>query len=107
MGSSIRSEIWACVAPGAPRLAARYAYEDAICDHAGGEGVYGELFNAALESAAFVVQDRALLLDIALSYIPEDCMVRRAVVAAKSAFDSGVDWKEARRRVLQAAPHYN
>jgi len=107
MGSPIRSEIWACVAPGAPRLAARYAYEDAICDHAGGEGVYGELFNAALESAAFVVQDRARLLDIALSYIPEDCMVRRAVVAAKSAFDSGVDWKEARRRVLQAAPHYN
>jgi ADP-ribosylglycohydrolase len=107
MGSPIRSEIWACVAPGAPRLAARYAYEDAICDHAGGEGVYGELFNAALESAAFVVQDKQLLIDIALSYVPEDCMVRRAVVAAKEAFDSGVDWKQARRRVLQAAPHYN
>lgn len=107
MGSPIRSEIWACVAPGAPRLAVRYAYEDAICDHAGGEGVYGELFNAALESAAFVVQDKALLLDIALSYIPEDCMVRRAVLAARRAFDSGVDWKEARRWVLQAAPHYN
>jgi len=107
MGSPIRSEIWACVAPGVPRLAARYAYEDAICDHAGGEGVYGELFNAALESAAFVVQDRLLLIDIALSYVPEDCMVRRAVVAARDAFTSGVDWVEARRQVLSAAPHYN
>ena len=107
MGSPIRSEIWACIAPGAPRLAARYAYEDAISDHAGGEGVNGELFNAALESAAFVVQDRELLLDIALSYVPEDCMVRRAVEAARQAYADGVDWKEARRRVLRAAPHYN
>lgn len=107
MGSPIRSEIWACVAPGVPRLAARYAYEDAICDHAGGEGVYGELFNAALESAAFVVQDKELLIDIALSYVPEDCMVRRAVDAARKAFNDGATWVEARRQVLAAAPHYN
>ena len=107
MGSPIRSEIWACVAPGAPRLAARYAYQDAICDHAGGEGVYGELFNAALESAAFVVQEPHLLIDIALSYVPEDCMVRRAVEAARSAFDRGLGWREARREVMNATPHYN
>lgn len=107
MGSPIRSEIWACVAPGAPRLAARYAYEDAICDHAGGEGVYGELFNAALESAAFVVQDKLLLIDIALSYVPLDCMVRCAVEAAVQAFHDGLSWPEARRKVLDAAPHYN
>lgn len=35
MGSPIRSEIWACIAPGAPRVAARLAIQDAICDHAG------------------------------------------------------------------------
>ncbi|MBE3559088.1 MAG: ADP-ribosylglycohydrolase family protein [Ktedonobacteraceae bacterium] len=58
MGSPIRSEIWACVAPGVPSLAARFAYEDAICDHAGSEGVFGSLFNAAVESAAFVVEER-------------------------------------------------
>ncbi len=52
MGSPIRSEIWACIAPGMPRIAVRYAFEDAICDHAGGESVYGEMFNAAIESAA-------------------------------------------------------
>ncbi len=51
MGCPIRSEIWACIAPGAPRLAVRYAYQDAICDHAGGESVYGEFFNTAIESA--------------------------------------------------------
>ena len=37
-GAFIRSEIWACIAPGFPQLAARYAYEDAILDHGNGEG---------------------------------------------------------------------
>jgi len=40
MGCPIRSEIWACIAPGFPRIAVRYAYEDAIIDHAGGESVF-------------------------------------------------------------------
>jgi ADP-ribosylglycohydrolase len=56
-GAFIRSEIWACIAPGHPRIAARYAYEDAIIDHGGGEGVDGEVFFAAFESAAFVEKD--------------------------------------------------
>lgn len=64
----IRSEIWACLAPGYPEIAVRYAYEDAICDHAD-EGVYGELFCAALQSAAFVEKDMDKLVSIAKSYI--------------------------------------
>ncbi|ACQ78577.1 ADP-ribosylation/Crystallin J1 [Beutenbergia cavernae DSM 12333] len=104
MGCPIRSEVWACVTPGHPRIAARYAYEDAICDHAGGESVYGELFNAALESAAFVVEDRDLLLDIATSYVPQDSATRRAIDAARAAHAEGVDWVTARRRVIDAAP---
>lgn len=106
MGCPIRTEIWACVAPGAPRIAARYAYEDAICDHAGGESVYGSLFNVALQSSAFVLGDRRTLIDIALSYIPADSLTARAVHTAVAAFDDGVDWKEARRRVLRATPSH-
>ena len=68
-GCFIRSEIWACLAPGHPDIAVRYAYEDACVDHAE-EGLYGELFCAALQSAAFVESDRDKLVDIGLSYIP-------------------------------------
>ena len=57
MGSPIRSEIWAVLTPGNPELAAYFAYQDAIVDHAGGEGVYGEVFFAALESMAFENDD--------------------------------------------------
>lgn len=107
MGCPIRSEIWACIAPGAPRIAVRYAYEDAICDHAGGESVYGELFNTAVESAAFVVADREQLIAIGLSYIAENSMTAQAIRAAQAAHAAGLEWKEARQRVLAATPHYN
>lgn len=107
MGSPIRSELWACVAPGHPRIAARYAYEDAICDHAGGEGVYGSLFNAAVESAAFVLSDPQQLIHIGLSYIPADSLTAKAVQAALNAHTSGLSWQEARARVLEAAPNHN
>ena len=104
MGCPIRSEVWACVAPGAPRVAARYAYEDAICDHAGGESVFGELFNVAIQSAAFVVDDTQLLLDIGLSYVPEGSATRTAIEAARQAYADGLDWKQARAAVLAATP---
>jgi ADP-ribosylglycohydrolase len=106
MGSPIRSEIWACLAPGAPDIAARYAYEDAIVDHAGGESVWGEMFNASLQSAAFVEQDPQVLLDIALSYIPSNSITARAIQAARQAHHDGLDWRAARERVRDAAPHY-
>ncbi|WP_052351981.1 ADP-ribosylglycohydrolase family protein [Deinococcus pimensis] len=106
MGAPIRSELWACVTPGHPRLAARYAFEDAIQDHGGGEGLYGELFNAALQSAAFVVHDRDRLLDLALTYVPGDCGVARAVRAARDAHACGLTWLEARERVLEVTPHH-
>lgn len=45
-------------------------------DHAG-EGVWGEVFMAALESQAFIESDRPRLLEQALLYIPVDCQVSR------------------------------
>lgn len=106
MGSPIRSEIWACLAPGVPELAAKYAYEDAIVDHAGGESVWGEMFNATLQSAAFVESNPQKLLDIGLSYIPATSITARAVQAARAAHRAGVDWKTARAWVVAVSPNY-
>lgn len=102
-GAFIRSEIWACVAPAFPVLAAKFAFEDAIIDHGDGEGVYAEVFCAALQSAAFVESDIPKLIDIGLSYIPEDCAIARAVQNARSSHASGKTWKEARDEMLR---HY-
>lgn len=100
-GAFIRAEIWACIAPGLPGVAARYAYEDAILDHGDGEGTFGEVFIAALESAAFVISDLRALIDIGLSYIPRECGVAKAIKTAVDCFDSGKGWKETRDEILR------
>jgi hypothetical protein len=102
-GAFILSEIWACLAPGHPEIAVQYAYEDATVNHSQ-DGVYAEVFCAALQSAAFAEKDTRSLIDIGLSYIPADCGVARAVHTALEAFDSGLSWQEARKRILQAVP---
>jgi ADP-ribosylglycohydrolase len=99
-GSFIRSEIWACIAPGFPALAARYAYNDAIVDHGDGEGVYGEMFCAAMESAAFVENDLQELLRIGLSYIPAGCGVAQAVRHVIQTHQTGQTWLETRDSLL-------
>ena len=100
-GAFIRSEIWACIAPGNPHLAVRYAYEDASLDHGDGEGMYAEIFCAAIESAAFLENDPAKLIDIGLSYIPEECGIAKAIRCALDMYNQGKTWLEARDEVLR------
>lgn len=102
-GCFIRSEIWACLAPGHPEIAAKYAYEDAIVDHAG-EGMLGEIFFAAVESAAFVESDPRKLIDIGLSYIPQESKVAGCIRLAVECYDQGVSMQEARKRIHNYAP---
>lgn len=107
MGCPIRTEIWACIAPGQPRLAARYALLDSIVDHAGGESLYGSLFNVTVEAAAFSISDVPTLIDIGLSYLPTESLTARCLRAALATHASSGDWLEARRRVLEVGYHIN
>jgi ADP-ribosylglycohydrolase len=102
-GAWIRSEIWACIAPGHPEIAARYAYEDAIVDHSQ-EGLYGEIFCSVIESSAFVEKDKNKLIDIGLSYIPADCGVAKGVQIVRESFKKGLLWQEARKNLLSVVP---
>jgi ADP-ribosylglycohydrolase len=102
-GAWIRSEVWACVAPGCPALAAQYAYEDACVDHGAAEGTYAELFTAAIESAAFAESDRDRLIATGLGYIPPDCAVAKSIRAALDARAKGLDLMAAREAVVTAS----
>jgi ADP-ribosylglycohydrolase len=101
MGSPIRSEIWACVAPGDPQLAAAMAWKDSAMDHAGGEGMHGEMFWAAVESAAFVIGDPMTLIRIGLAMIPVHCAISRVMREAVRCHTSGALWAEARDRIVR------
>lgn len=102
-GAWIRSELWACLCPGDPAQAVKYAFADATVDHTG-EGVYAELFCAAVQSAAFALSDIPALIDLGLSFVPDDCLLRRCIELVKAAYRDGKDWRAARKELLQFAP---
>ncbi len=72
MGGQMKGEFWGYVLPGNPVEAARYGRLDAeVAFHT--DGIYGEMFMAALTAEAFFESDPAKLLQAGLAVIPEDC----------------------------------
>jgi ADP-ribosylglycohydrolase len=100
MGAAIRSEIWACLAPGSPEVAVALAREDASVDHAG-DGLYASVFLTSLQSMAFVESDTELLLDRALSFIPSDCRVASAIMDTRKWWSSLRDWQQVRQMIVE------
>ena len=100
-GAWIRSEIWACLAPGNPMLAAQFAWNDACVDHGCSEGTLAEIFTATLESAAFIEKDKDKLIQFALSMIPPDCLLSTAVKTVVEAKKGGITWQQAREAVIK------
>lgn len=100
-GAWIRTEIWACMAPACPNLAAKYSIEDAKVDHGSGEGTYAAAFVAAMQSAAFVIGDLRKCIEIGLSVIPADCRVADSVRLVMECYDAGKTPTEARNTVFE------
>lgn len=99
-GAWIRSEIWACLFAGRPDDAIRYAWMDASCDHAG-DGIYAEMFTAALEAAAFYCSDLRELLKIGLAKIPQEGRLRECIELVIAGYEGGKDWKTVRNQIVE------
>ncbi len=106
LGAAIRSEIWACLAPGNPDLAVRYAYEDACVDHTG-DGLYAELFLAALESVAFVESDMNRLIAAGLEAIPEDSALAHSIRDTVEWCARYSDWRDIREMIVRRYANSN
>jgi len=106
MGAAIRSEIWACLAPGRPVLAAALAKEDALVDHFG-DGVHAEMFLASLESACFVTSNLRLAIDTGLSIIPVESRLARALHRVCQWHGKGYSWEQARKCAVESFGSHN
>jgi ADP-ribosylglycohydrolase len=106
MGAAIRSELWACLAPGNPKLAAAYAYEDACLDHAE-QGLWAEVWLAAMQSAAFVETDIRKIVQIGFEHIPADAEIRAAIEDTYRWWEASGDWKKVRAQILEKYGHEN
>lgn len=78
IGAAIRADFWGYAVPGEPELAAALAYRDACWTHTK-NGIYAEMFTAAVISAAFAESDPETLIQIGLSEIPANCRFAEAV----------------------------
>ena len=106
MGAAIRSEIWACLAPGNPKLAAAYAYEDACLDHSE-QGLWAEVWLAAMQSAAFVESEIKRIVEIGFEHIPGDAEIRAAIEDTYNWWEESKDWRKVRLQILEKYGHEN
>jgi ADP-ribosylglycohydrolase len=109
MGAAIRAEIWAALCAGNPLGAAYYAYQDASVDHYG-EGVYAEMFIAAVEAKLFASEQSIKSLpgavQVGLSILPADSVLRRAILDVL-AWHEVKDYDSARDSVMEKYGSHN
>ena len=98
IGSQIFIDGWAMVAPGDPELAADLARRAASVSH-DGEAIYGAQVLAAMEAQAFVESDIRKLIDVGLSVIPANCLIRRLINDIREWHAGEPDWRAAREKI--------
>lgn len=103
IGAQIRSDGFAWCCAGKPELAAEFAWRDASWTHER-NGIYGEMFCAAMQAAAFVEHDPRRLVAIGLSEIPAECRLARAVRQLLTWIEELVDWEACMDRVEATYP---
>jgi ADP-ribosylglycohydrolase len=97
IGAQIFIDGWAMVSPGNPEQAAYLAEQAGSVSH-DGESVHAAKLLAAMEAQAFVESDVQKLLDVGLSFVPKDALIRRVVEDVRHwhAGDNGRDWERTR-----------
>jgi hypothetical protein len=106
IGAQIRADIWGYVSPGSPRQAATLAFRDAVVSHTA-NGLYGEMWSAALIAACFTAADLADALAISLEHIPPRSRLAEALRHVLDLHGSGLGWLEARDAIEARYGHYS
>lgn len=105
IGAQIRADIWGYVTPGWPEKAAELAYRDATISHVK-NGVYGEMFIAAMLAAAFITHDMEEAVTIGLSEIPANCRLAEAVRDTMQWAGGHDDWQLTWSKINEKYGHY-
>jgi len=100
IGADIRSDPFAYTAPGYPEKAAAMAYQDAYLSHRR-NGIYGEMFFAATQSAAFSVNHPVKAIEIGLTEIPSQCMLYKDISWALEVGNKVKNYRDARKMVQE------
>jgi ADP-ribosylglycohydrolase len=94
IGALIRADIFGWVYPGRPRAAAILAHRDAALSHVG-NGIYGEMWAAALVGGAFVAADARDAVERSIDHIPPASRLAEAVRDVLTMHAAGDTWEVA------------
>ncbi|PCI46308.1 MAG: hypothetical protein COB49_08595 [Alphaproteobacteria bacterium] len=93
IGAQIRADLWGYVCPGDPMLATELAWRDGRISHTR-NGIYGEIFYAALIAMAFIENDPRKLIEAALTYIPSNSRMAKAIGIILTLPIGSMDWED-------------
>lgn len=106
IGAQIRADIFGYAAPAWPERAAELAFYDASISHTK-NGIYGEMFVAAMISAAFVYDQFDDIVTAGLGEIPKNCRLAEAVKDTAAWCKAEDDWEAAWARISEKYGNYH
>jgi ADP-ribosylglycohydrolase len=106
IGAQIRADVFGWVTPGRPEKAAELAFRDARISHVK-NGIYGEMFVAAMLSATFVTDDIERIIEIGLSEVPANCRLAEAVSDTVAWCGEESDREAVWERINEKYGHYH
>lgn len=106
IGAQIRADVFGYVYAGDPWMAASRSYADAALSHVA-NGVYGEMWAAALVAAAFVSRGPEEAVRRSLVVVPPKSRLAEAIRLVLDLHDRGTSWEEALADIRAAYGHYS
>lgn len=106
IGAQIRADAFGYVCAGMPIRASELAYVDASFSHVK-NGIYGEMFFAAMIAAAFTEKDAEKCFEIALATVPKRSRFAEEMLWAKSLAESDMSREELMDTLFETGKKYN
>jgi ADP-ribosylglycohydrolase len=101
IGAQIRADFFGYAAPGNPELAAEFAWRDACISHVK-NGIYGEMFVAAMLAAAYVESGVRSVIEAGLAQVPANCRLTKDIRLVLAWHAEGISYDEAVERLHAA-----
>ena len=106
IGALIRGDAFGWTHPGDPRRAAMLAFQDASLSHVT-NGIYGEMWSAALVASAFTATDARDALVRSLDHIPPRSRLSEAILHVLELHAAGSSWSAALASIQARYGHYS